>query len=120
MHGRVIVGGFGLRVGDEAATRAVLAEMEELLREVVSSASPPRTIAVRYTRCRDALLASSSRSMIPGFIVQCVSISKFQDFISLYDPAIDERLTFLRSAFGRGETRLRAVPRRDAFNDFDF
>lgn len=120
MHGRAASIGVGLRVDDEAATRAVLTEMEDLLREVVSSPSPPRTIAVRYTRCRDALLASSWRSLIPGFIVQCVSISKFQDFISLYDPAINEQLAFLRSAFGRGEARSRATPRPDASIDFNF
>lgn len=104
----------------EAETRTVLKELEALLREVASSASPPRTTAVRYTRCRDALLASPVRSAVPGFVVQCVSIYKFQDFITLMDPAVEPRLAFLDAAFSRGEVVLKTGRRRDAFNDFDF
>lgn len=108
-------------VGSEtAALRAVMTELEELLRVVVSSGSPPRTTAVRYTQYRDALLAAPSRSAVPGFIIQCVSIYKFQDFINLYDPRIDHRVAFIEAAFTQGVTLLKPVRRTDAFNDFDF
>lgn len=108
-----------LNVG-EAETRSVLGELEALLRDVAASASPPRTAAVRYTRCRDTLLASPSRSAVPGFVVQCVSIYKFQDFITLLDPGVEPRLAFLDAAFSRGAVVLKTDRRRDAFNDFDF
>lgn len=109
-----------LGANDIAALRSVMTELEDLLRVVVSSGSPPRTSAVRYTQCRDALLASPSRSSVPGFIVQCVSIYKFQDFINLYDPRTDHRLAFVEAAFAGGIKALRPVRRNDAFNDFDF
>lgn len=105
---------------DIAALRAVMTELEDLLRVVVSSGAPPRTTAVRYTQCRDALLASPSRDSVPGFVVQCVSISKFQDFINLYDPRTENRLAFIEAAFARGVKALKPVRRNDAFNDFDF
>lgn len=109
-----------LNVVSDAETRSVLGEMEALLREVASSASPPRTTAVRYTRYRDRLLASPARAAVPGFVVQCVSIYKFQDFITLLDPGVDARLAFLDMAFSRGQGVLKTERRRDAFNDFDF
>ena len=109
-----------LNIVGEAETRILLGELEALLREVASAASPPRTTAVRYTRCRDRLLASPSRSVVPGFVVQCVSIYKFQDFITLLDPAVEPRLAFLDAAFSRGAVMLKTDRRRVAFNDFDF
>lgn len=97
-------------------------EMEELLRVVATASSPPRPLAVRYTQYRDALLAGEVRAAVPGFVVQCVSIYKFHDFISLYDPDFDARLAFIENAFSRGKTSLdtRRSSNKDAFRDFDF
>jgi len=88
--------------------------MEDLLRAVSSSNSPPRLSAVHYTRCRDALLSGEPRSAVPGFILQCVSIYKFYDFINLYDadparvevvhPGVD--LSVFRPV-GQAEARVR-------------
>lgn len=95
-------------------------ELEELLRVVVSSGSPPRPSAVKYTQCRDALLASDLRSIVPGFVVQCVSIYKFHDFINLFHPDTDVRLAFVEKAFATDDGLLDARRRPASFNDFDF
>lgn len=94
--------------------------MEDLLRAVSSASSPPRLWAVKYTQCRDALLASELRSTLPGFILQCVSIYKFYDFINLYDGRADARVAFVQQAFGGRPDPLEPRRRTDAFNDFDF
>lgn len=107
-------------VGDRTATRVVMKEMEELLRVVASTGSPPRPSAVKYTQCRDALLASDQRSAVPGFVVQCVSIYKFHDFINLYHPQIAARVAFIANAFASGDVLLDTRRRPAAFNDFDF
>lgn len=108
-------------MNSQATTRVVLKELEELLRVVASSGSPPRPSAVRYTQCRDALLASELRAAVPGFVVQCVSIYKFHDFINLYHPDADARVAFIANAFGSGgDARPVGKRARDTFNDFDF
>ncbi len=95
-------------------------ELEEILRVVATTASPSRPAAVRYTQCRDALLAGEARASIPGFIVQCVSIYKFHDFINLYDADTAARTAFIRDAFGKGKVSLQTKRPKDAFRDFDF
>lgn len=95
-------------------------EMEDLLRAVSAASSPPRLSAVKYTQCRDALLASEFRAALPGFILQCVSIYKFYDFINLYDGRPEARVAFVESAFNSGPGLVPPRPSRDAFNDFDF
>jgi len=107
-------------VNDKATTRVVMKELEELLRVVASSGSPPRPSAVTYTQCRDALLASELRSVVPGFVVQCVSIYKFHDFINLYHPDVDARLAFIGNSFATGDGLLDAKRHPASFNDFDF
>lgn len=95
-------------------------EMEDLLRAVSSSTSPPRLSAVQYTRCRDALLSSELRSVVPGFILQCVSIYKFYDFINLYDGRPEARVAFVEDAFRQDKAQFDTRRGKDAFNDFDF
>jgi hypothetical protein len=107
-------------VNDKATTGVVLKEMEQLLRVVASSGSPPRPSAVRYTQCRDSLLASDLRSTVPGFVVQCVSIYKFHDFINLYHSDVGARLAFIESAFGTGGGSALSRRPSASFNDFDF
>ncbi len=95
-------------------------EMEDLLRAVSLSTSPPRLSAVHYTRCRDALLSGELRSVVPGFILQCVSIYKFYDFINLYDADPAARVAFIEHAFSKGISVADTSRGRDTFNDFDF
>ncbi len=95
-------------------------EMKDLLRAVSSSNSPPRLSAVHYTRCRDALLSGELRSAVPGFILQCVSIYKFYDFINLYDADPEARVAFVDNAFSKGKNLADGRRSRDSFNDFDF
>jgi hypothetical protein len=96
-----------------------LREIRSLLREVSSASSPPRLSAVRYTVCRAALLDSALRHSLPGFLIQCVSIYKFHDFITLYDPRPEARLAFLDTAFGVSKSMLEAKRVYDVFGDGD-
>lgn len=107
-------------VTDASTTQVMLKEMEELLRVVATSGSPSRPLAVRYTHCRDALLAGEVRSAVPGFVVQCVSIYKFHDFINLYDADGEARVAFIENAFSRGKVFLSSKRSKDVFRDFDF
>lgn len=95
-------------------------EMEELLRVVATTGSPSRPAAVRYTQYRDALLAGEGRAALPGFVVQCVSVYKFHDFINLYDADASARTAFIENAFSKGKVSLEAKRPKDAFRDFDF
>ncbi len=100
--------------------QAVMKELEEILGVVATTASPSRPAAVRYTQCRDALLSGEARAAIPGFIVQCVSIYKFHDFINLYDGDPAARIAFIQSAFSKGTVSLQTKRSKDVFRDFDF
>lgn len=105
---------------DKMTARAVMKELEEILRVVATAGSPSRPAAVRYTQCRDAMLAGDARASVPGFIVQCVSIYKFHDFINLYDADPAARITFIQGAFNKGAVSLETKRPKDAFRDFDF
>ncbi len=98
-------------------TEDVLQEMEELLRAVASSSTPHRFSAVRYTVCREALLASEVRPAIPGFLVQCVSIYKFHDFINLFDPKAEARIAFVEAAINKCRALLDSKRVYDVFGD---
>jgi hypothetical protein len=96
-----------------------LQEIRKLLKEVSSASSPPRLSAVRYTLCRAALLNSALRHSLPGFLIQCVSIYKFHDFITLYDPRPEARLAFLDGALGASKSIPEARRVYDIFGDGD-
>jgi hypothetical protein len=98
-------------------TADIMQEMLELLRAVASSSTPHRFSAVRYTHCREALLSSEARSAVPGFLIQCVSIYKFHDFINLYDPKTDARLAFVEAAFAKCRVLLDQKRVYDVFGD---
>jgi len=91
--------------------------MEELLRAVASSSTPHRFSAVRYTHCREALLASPMRAAVPGFLIQCVSIYKFHDFINLFDPKADARIAFVEAALSKCRGVLDSKRVYDVFSD---
>jgi hypothetical protein len=104
----------------KSTTLDALEEMQELLRSVSSSRSPHRLSAVRYTHCRSILLDSELRPAMPGFLIQCVSLDKFQTFIYLYDPTPEARIALVDAAFDKGRALLDAKRRYDVFDDSDF
>ena len=76
-----------------------LEEMRELLRMAALDGALVRQAAARYTLCRETLLQSAHRPLLPGFLLQCLTIARFQDFIHLLDPRPTVRLAFLDDAF---------------------
>lgn len=103
-------------------------EMSELMQAVASGQSPQRGAAQRYTLCRQALLQqadrASGRGLVPGFLVQCASLYKFIEFITLYDPDPATRARFVARAFGGTDAPASApverppvARRRDIFAD---
>lgn len=78
-----------------------LPQLVELLRSIARGLAPDRSEAVLYSSCRSALLTSRYRELIPGFLIQCISVFKFRDFIGLYDPSPQMRERFLELSFGR-------------------
>lgn len=77
------------------------AEMAELVERACAGGVPGREIAQRYAVCRQALLQEVDRAALPGFIVQCVSIHRFVDFITLFDPDVAKRREFLTQQLAR-------------------
>lgn len=75
-------------------------EMSELMLAVASGRPSQRGAAQRYTLCRQALLQQADRAAVPGFLVQCASLAKFIEFITLYDPDPASRERFVARAFG--------------------
>lgn len=76
-------------------------EMEELLLSVAGGSPADRSEAIVYSRCRSALLQSPAKHLLPGFVYQCLTIFKFKEFITLYDPDPALRQAFVRRAIGR-------------------
>ena len=76
-----------------------LEEMREITRMAALDSRLVRPSAARYTLCRDILLSSEFRAYLPGFLIQCLTIARFQDFIHLLDPRPAVRLNFLEDAF---------------------
>lgn len=106
-----------ITVEQKPSMRDALEEMQELLRTIALVGSPPRHSAVRYTLCRTALIESELRQALPGFLIQCVSASKFHDFIHLYDPKAEARIAFVDAAFSGGRARLDSKRIYDVFSD---
>lgn len=97
-----------------------LDEIQELMMTVSSASTPHRLSAVRYTHCRAVLLDGELRSAVPGFLIQCVSIYKFYDFITLYDPRPEARRAFIEQAFGAARAVVSAQSVYDVFKEPDF
>lgn len=102
------------------AAADALRELVELMRAAAPGGMPRRDAATRYMQCRQALLQSRHRSMLPGFLMQCGSIFKFSEFITLYDPGVAARLAFVDAAFLACRRSLDTGPMHDVFDDLDF
>ncbi len=97
-----------------------LEELREIARLAARDGALPRHAATRYTLCRDRLLQSVLRPSLPGFLLQCLTIARFHDFIHLLDPRLDVRLAFIEEAF-RKTAQPPALPSEiDVFGDEDF
>lgn len=100
----------------QTATEA-LNELRELLTLAASEGCSQRLVAVRYTLCRQTLLHSELRPSLPGFLLQCLTFARFQDFIRLYHPRSDKRLAFIERELHAFTGRVRARPSFDVFED---
>ncbi len=89
-------------------------QLYELLRAIAAGQGTDRSEAVRYSACRAILLASSRRDVLPGFVLQCLSVARFRDFITLYDPNPEVRERFIRGAFKLTRERLDVLSAFDA------
>jgi hypothetical protein len=102
-----------MSTGAEPDTSDAMEEMEELLLSIARRLSTNRADAISYSRCRSALLEAPVKDLLPGFIYQCLTVYKFKDFISLYDPD-----TALREAFvARMFERCRAMAEQVGIHD---
>ncbi len=97
-----------------------LGELQDILRLAAIGGSPQRLAASRYTMCREALLHSPLRPFLPGFLLQCLTIARFHDFIHLYHPSPEASLFFLEEAFHACIGRAQTISRASAFDDPDF
>ncbi|MDB5672346.1 MAG: hypothetical protein JWO25_3305 [Alphaproteobacteria bacterium] len=95
----------------------LLDELREVLRSVTVMRGPERSVAVRYMEARSSLLAGPLASHAPPFLLQCVSLFKFHDFISLYAPDPERRMAFVDQSFEPCRRAISAVRRYDVFED---
>ena len=84
--------------------------LEELLCSVAGGLLPNRSEANIYSGCRSDLLQSPAKDLLPGFIYQCLTIFKFKDFITLFDPDVGLREAFIRRTFARCRSVIEERP----------
>jgi hypothetical protein len=101
--------------GEELAADEAWIRLQELLHTAATDGVLPRQMTTLYTRLRETLLNSEYRPHLPGFIIQCLTLDRFRDFIRLYHPFPDERIAFLERAFLTRRSRT-----RDFLADADF
>ncbi|HEV2867343.1 MAG TPA: hypothetical protein VGX37_12610 [Allosphingosinicella sp.] len=97
------------------APSEALQEMRDLLHRAAAEGDSQRHFWVRYTICREALLASDLKPSLPGFLLQCVTFSRFQEFIRLYHPQSQKRAAFIEQELQAFTGRVRARPTFDVF-----
>lgn len=104
----------------ELTTGEALTEIKALMRLAAGEGSSQRLAATTYTDCREALLRSELRPVLPSFLLQCLTIFRFKDFIQLYSPSLSERHAFVDDAFRACEARAGLRQSFDVFDDPDF
>lgn len=80
---------------------AAFVELYDLLRAIAEGKAPDRREAVAYASRRAILLASPQSNLLPGFLTQCLTVVRYRDFITLYDPDPAVRARFVGTAFDR-------------------
>lgn len=106
--------------GHDFTPGEALSELKELLRLASGEGAPQRLAATTYTVCREALLQSELRPALPPFLLQCLTIFRFKDFIQLYSPSLSERIAFIDDAFRASEGKAGLRSTFDVFGDPDF
>lgn len=94
-----------------------LEELQELLVTVAQGGHPDRLTSMRYMALRDELFGGTSGAVLPGFLIQCVSMARFRTFIELYDGEVAERETFIHAMLTPAWRLLRPA-RHARFDDF--
>lgn len=79
----------------------LLDEMEAVVRQVARGGPQNRHDASVYLETRAALLASQVAGLLPGFLMQCHSILRLREFLTLYDPEPELRERFMVRAMTR-------------------
>jgi hypothetical protein len=73
-----------------------------------------RLTATRYTLCRDVLLRSALRPVLPGFLQQCLTFDRFRDFVRLYHSSLNARVEMIDEAMRAGLNKVRDARSREA------
>ena len=92
------------------------AELAELVDRACAGGVPGRELAQRYAVCRQVLLQELDRTALPGFVVQCVSVHRFIEFITLFHPEIEARRAFLWQQLSGFRPTARVTSSVDIFN----
>ncbi|WP_299645890.1 hypothetical protein [Sphingomonas bacterium] len=91
-------------------------ELAELADRACSGGVPGRESAQRHAAGRRVLLQEANRDALPGFIVQCVSMHRFVDFITLFHPNVQERRNFLSQQLSSYHPRAKLPGVADIFS----
>jgi hypothetical protein len=102
-----------MRPGDLATVEQIL----EVLHMVASARACDRALAVRYTETRSTVLSGRLKSFVPPYLLQCVSVFKFHDFINLCAPDAARRVEFIDQSFEGCRRAAGFSRRRDVFGD---
>ena len=90
-----------------------LDELYEILLLGALDEPQQRLTATRYTLCREALLRSPLRPVMPGFLLQCLTFDRFRDFIRLYHPSLEARVEMIDEAMRAGLNKAREARTRE-------
>ncbi|HEU0042974.1 hypothetical protein [Sphingomonas sp.] len=91
-------------------------ELAGILDRACAGSLSDRKLAQRYTDCRQTLIGQHERSSVPGFVVQCVSLYRFVEFITLYHPDISQRRAFIARELGRPPAKRATARGIDIFD----
>lgn len=105
--------------GNDVSADEAWLQLQDLLRHAATDAPQPRAAAALYTGLRDILIRSEHQPFLPGFMLQCLTLDRFRDFIRLYHPSPEARLDFLNRAFRATRLRRGGVG-HDFFEDAEF
>ncbi len=85
----------------EPTATELLARVRSVLVYAAEGGALGREHAVIYLDLRSRLLDSGIGKLLPGFLYQCVTLFRFKEFISLYDPDTMLRIAFIDRMIAR-------------------